>query len=184
MVDILIGNGTLIVLGNSTDHNPTAGIAPTEPDTHQINLTSLAAGAYRQSVKIDFGATRARDWRMSAAIEPVSAPTAGDVVEFYLGFSSDSTAANGNPGNLSGSDSAWTGYGAASTDADEVAGQLDYIGQLSFGADADVHVGGVGVFTPWKRYGILVVRNGLSVALDTDAIQMSIHLSPIVDQTV
>ena len=184
MTDILIGNGTLIVLGDATDHNPTAGVAPTDADTDQIDLTSLAAGAYRQSAKFDFGATRAREWQMRAAIEPVSAPTAGGAVEFFLGFSNSATAANANPGNLSGSDAAWVGYGAAATDADEVVGQLVRVGQLVFGADDDIQVGEVGVFTPWQRYGILVVRNGLSVALESDAVEMSIHLSPVVDQTV
>ncbi len=181
MASITIGNGTIIVLGDATDHNPTAGVAPTDADTNQIDLTSLGAGAYRQSAKFDFGSSRAREWMMRAAIEPVSAPTAGEVVEFFLGFSNSATAANANPGNLSGSDAAWVGYGAAATDADEVVGQLVRVGHLVFGADADVHVGEVGIFAPVLQYGILVVRNGLSVALDTDAIQMSVHLIPITE---
>ncbi len=184
MGNISVSNGTAIILANSGDHAPTAGLSLSGTRTDQIDLTSLAASDYRQSAKVDLGATRAREWMLRAAIEPVSAPTAGDVVEFFIGFSDSATAANNNPGNLSGSDAAWNGYGAADTDATEVVGQLVRVGQLVFGADADVHIGEIGVFPALLRYGIVVVRNGLSVALDTDAIQMSVHLIPIQDSFV
>ena len=180
--NIIIQNGTSIILANSGDHSPTSGQSLTGTRTDQLNLTSLAAGAYRQSTKFDFGATRAVNWFMRAAIEPVSAPAAtSPVVEFFLGFSDSATAGVNNPGNLSGSDSAYTAYGAAATDADEQIGQLVRVGRLVFSADDDVHVGEVGIFTPTLRYGMLVVRNGLAVALESDAVEMSVHLIPIQD---
>jgi len=181
MADLTIDNGTAIILADATDHSPTSGTSLVGTRTDQIDLTGLAASDYRQSDKIDFGTSRAVNWMMRAAIEPVSAPAAGAVVEFFIGFSDSATAANNNPGNLSGSDADWNGYGAADTDATEVVGQLVRIGQLVFGADDDVHVGEIGVFTPLLRYGIVVVRNGLAVALESDAVEMSVHLIPILD---
>lgn len=182
MTDVLIGNGTPIILADTTDHAPTAGSTLGGTRTDQIDLTSLAAGAYRQSAKVDFGLTRAREWICRAAFEPASAPAAGGAVEVFVGFSDSATAADSNPGNLSGSDGAYNGYGAASTDADECIGQLVRIGQVVASADADIMVGEVGIFVPALRYGSIVVRNGLSVAFLGDAVEMSIHLIPIQDQ--
>jgi len=182
MTDVVISNGTAIILADTTDHSPTSAVALTGTRTDQIDLTSLGAGAYRQSAKFDVGATRARDWIMRACIEPVSAPAAtSPTVEFFLGFSDSATAGVNNPGNLSGSDAAYNGYGAAASDATESIGQLMRVGHLPFSADDDVNVGEIGIFTPFLRYGILVVRNNLAVALESDAVEMSIHLIPIQD---
>lgn len=182
MTDILIGNGTPIILADTTDHNPTAGATLSGTRTDQIDLTSLAASDYRQSDKFDMGATRAREWMCRAAFEPTSAPTAGDIIEVFIGFSDSATAANSNPGNLSGSDAAYNAYGAADTDATEAIGQLVRIGHVVVSADADIMVGEVGIFIPQLRYGMIVVRNGTSVAFAADAVEMSVHLIPIVDQ--
>ena len=181
--NIIIQNGTPIIFAGS-DHSPTSGQALTGTKTSgaDITLANLGAGAYRQSTKIDFGATRAVNWFMRASIEPVSAPAAtSPVVEFFLGFSDSATAGVNNPGNLSGTDVAYTGYGPAASDADEMIGQLVRVGQLVFSADDDVHVGAIGVFTPLLRYGMLVVRNSLAVALESDGVEMSVHLIPIQD---
>jgi hypothetical protein len=182
MTDILIGNGTPIILADSTDYNPTSGVSLLGTRTHQLDLTSVAAAAYRQSAKFDFGATRARNWYCRAAFEPTSAPTAGTAVEVFIGFSDNSSATVGNPGNLSGSDAAYTGYGAAATDANECIGQLMYLGNVVVSADADIMVGEVGAFTPQMRYGIIVVRNGMNVAMIGDAVEMSVQLWPVVEQ--
>lgn len=176
-----IFNGTPIILADATDHNPTAGASLVGTRTHQIDLTGLGINAYRQSVKFDFGASRARDWKCRAAFEPTSAPTAGGIVPVYLGLSDSATAANNNPANLSGADGAYVGYGAASADADESVGQLIFIGHISVSADSDIMIGEVGIFTPWLRYGMIVVGNKTSVAFAADAIEMSVHLVPVQD---
>lgn len=180
--EVLVKSGAAIILADVTDHSPTAGTSLSGTRTDQLDLTGLTAGAYRQSAKIDFGAARGREWMMRVAIEPASAPAAGGVVSFYVGFSDDATAANSNPGNLSGSDAVWAGYGAAASDATEVVGQLYFVGNLVAGADADVHVADIGLFVPKLRYGMVVVKNGLSVALAADAVEMSVHLVPLVDE--
>jgi len=181
MTDILLASGTPIILGNSGDYSPTAGASLTGTRTHQLNLTGLVAGAYRQSAKFDMGATRAQRYFCRAAIEPASAPAAGGAVEVFLGLSDNATAANNNPGNLSGADAAYTGYGAAATDATECIGQLTRIGQVIASADADIMVSTLGVFIPYLRYGMIVVRNGFSVNLGADAVEMSVQLFPITD---
>lgn len=181
MTDILIGNGTSIILAGS-GHSPTSGVALTGTSTHAITLASQAANAYRQSVKFDMGATRARDWICVGCIEWGTAPVAYGVVEFFIGFSDSSSAGVSNPGNLSGSDAAYVGYGSTSTDADEAIGQLIRIGGLIVSADVDTQVAEVGVFSPWRRYGSLVVRNGTSQAFIGDNVEMSVHLIPVVDQ--
>jgi hypothetical protein len=181
MTDILIASGTPIILAHTT-HSPTSGTSLLGTRTDQLNLTSVASAAYRQSAKFDFGATRARQWYCRAAFEPTSAPAAYGAVEVYIGYSDNSSATVGNPGNLSGSDAAYTGYGAAATDANECIGQLVYIGNVVVSADADIMVGEVGLFTPYMRYGIVVVRNGMSVAFIADAVEMSVQLWPVVDQ--
>jgi hypothetical protein len=182
MTDILIGNGTPIILANTADHNPTPGLSLLGGETHQFNMSSLGAGAYRQSVKFDMGATRAREWLCRAAFRPISAPTAGRQIEVFIGFSDSATAADSNPGNLSGSDADYNGYGAAATDADECIGQLVRIGHVVVSADSDVMVGEVGIFSPSLRYGMIVVRNGMLVTFIGNGIQSSVHLIPIVDQ--
>jgi hypothetical protein len=60
--------GTAIVLADTTDHAPaTANNLGTRTD--QIDCTSLAAGAARESNKIDFGANMDVEYVLSAAIE-------------------------------------------------------------------------------------------------------------------
>lgn len=169
---------TPIILANTT-YSPTAGTTLTGTRTAQINLTSIAAAAYRQSDKFDFGATAPREWMCRAAFQPTSAPTAYGVVEVFIGFSDNATAANNNPGNLSGADSAYVGYGAAATDANEAIAQLTYLGNVVVSADSDIMVGEVGIFTPVLRYGMIVVRNGMSVAFIANAVQMSVQLHPM-----
>lgn len=178
-----------IVLAH-TDFNPTAGTSLTgAARTHALNLSGLAAGSYRQSAKIDFGRLFADEWLMVAAIEPVSAPAAAGTdpagtVRFYLGYSNNATAAQNNSANLSGADAAYVGYGAAAADAAEAVKQLEEVGFIPATADADTHVGVVGVFRPLMRYASLVVWNNFSVALAADGVEQSVQLFPMRDIAV
>lgn len=184
MTNIVLGSGTPIVWADTTDFNPTAGQAWVATRTHQIDLTSISAAAFRQGAKADLGAaTWAQRWMMVVSIEPVSAPAATGFYQFWLGWSDSATAANNNPGNLSGSDAAYNGYGAASTDADEVVngGQIEYVGALGVSADDDVHVGIVGIVVPKLRYVSPLFRNSTSVSTESDAVEMCIALYPMQD---
>lgn len=185
--DLLYVSSTpALIFRDATDFNPTSGVSLLGDDDTamvQLDLTGLAAGAYRQSAKFDFGKRWAEQWIMMAAIEPASAPTAAGTVAFRIGYSNNAAAGVNNVGNLSGVDAAYVGYGAAAGDATEVVSQTVLIGTLTFGADADVQVGMIGTpFTPLMRYGSLVVWNNLSVALAADAVEMSVQLFPLHEQ--
>lgn len=151
------------------------------PTDVQLSLASLAIGAYRQSAKFDFGATRAAQYSLVAAIEMDVAPTAGDLVKFYLAPSPDSTAANGNPGGCSGSDAAYTGY---SSNADDSIKQLKLIGVMPITVQiaTTVQICFCGTFSPPERYGILVVHNDTDQAFEGDDVEMHVVMNPIVDE--
>lgn len=181
MTDVIVSTGTAIIVADSTDHSPAAG-SNLGTRTDQIDLTSLAAGAYRQCTKLDFGATRAKWWEATAAIEWSSAPTAGGVIRLFIGWSHSATAGTGNPGNLSGADGAYVGYGAAATDADECITQLDFVGSFAVSNDADIQIGHLGLLLPVHRYGTIVIQNDSDAALIADAVEMSVRLSPVQDE--
>lgn len=181
--EILVKSGQLIVLADTTDHSPTAGAGLVGTRTDQIDLTSLAAAAYRQSTKFDFTTPRANRWMVRGCFEWSVAPTAGGTVDVYIGFSDSATAANNNPGNLSGADGAWNGYGAAATDADEVVAQLDYVGSCVVGNDADIQIAELGIIVPKQQYGNLVVRNNTDQAFIADAVEMSVHLMELIEES-
>src|SRR5688500_5633843 len=102
--DILVKLGTPIVFADVTDYSPTlSGYTRTA----QLDLTSIANGAARQSDKVDLGATRASRYLVRAAIELDVAPTAGTVVDFYWSSSPSATAGTGNDGGASGADGAY-----------------------------------------------------------------------------
>ena len=184
MTNYVLGSGTPIVWADATDFLPTGG-AWSVTRTHQIDLTSIAANAYRQGAKADLGAaTWAQRWIPVISIEPVSAPAAYGSYELWFGCSDNATAANNNPANLSGSDGAWVGYGAAATDGDEVinAGSgLIYAGALGVSNDDDIFVGELKIIVPKFRYIIPLFRNSSSVATEGNAIQMSISLYQMQD---
>jgi hypothetical protein len=179
---IKITRGTTLVFSNSGEYSPTDAGQPTGTAA-DIDLQSLGtSGAARQSAKMDLGsATLDVEYEMTAYIEWHSAPTAGGSVDFYVGFSTSATAGDGNPGNLSGTDAAWQGYGADTASGTEVLPQLQYVGSLVAAADADIQVGTVGVFRARARYMMLVVVNNSSVALcNTDAIETGVAVTPLI----
>ena len=185
--DLLYVSSTpALIFRDVTDFNPTQGVAllgNAGATLVQIDLTGLAALAYRQSAKFDFGKRWAEQWVMMASIEPVSAPTAAGTVGFYMGYSNHPTAGVNNVANLSGADAAYTGYGGTAATATSVVTQLTSIGTMTFGNQADTNVAVVGMpFTPLMRYGSLVVWNNLSVALAGDAVEMSVQLFPMHEQ--
>lgn len=170
--------GTAIVFANTTDYSSTvSGLARTD----QIDLTSLASGAMRQSAKADFGATRARQYRVAVAIEFAVAPASGESVDFYLAASPSATAANANPGGVSGSDAAYTG--TAGDSADDSLKQLRYIGSLVATADATtvVQYQEIGIISDLMRYNSIVVDNNASQAFHSDAVEMFVAFIPIID---
>ncbi len=174
--NILVQSGTAIVFADTTDHAPAAN-NNLGTRTHQIDLTSVADGAARQSDKVDLGATRADVYEVVAALEIAATPTAGDVVEFWWAPSPNSSAAVANPGAVAGADAAYTGY---SSNMSAAIKQLQFIGDFVCTAQATgtVQIARVGSFRPKHRYGTLVVRNESGAALHSDAVEMSVLVSP------
>lgn len=178
---VKIVRGTTKVFSNSGEYSPTGGGQPTGTDA-DIDLGALAtSGVAQQSVKLDLGSANLDvEYEMTAYIEWHSAPTAGGVVDFYVGFSDSGTAGNNNPANLSGTDAVFQGYGADTASGTEALRQLEYVGSLIATADADVQVATVGVFKPKARYMMLVVVNNSSVNLaNTDAIETAVAVTPL-----
>ena len=176
--------GTTLVFSNSGEYSPTGAGQPTGTDA-DIDLGGLAiSGVARQSAKLDLGSANLDiEYEMMAYIEWHSAPTAGGTVDFYLGWSDNATAGSNNPGNLSGTDAVFQGYGADTASGTEALKQLDYVGSLVATADADVQVASVGMFAPKARYVCLVVVNNSSVNLaNTDAIETAVTITPITTQ--
>ncbi len=174
--EVLIKNGTQIVWADTTDF----GGSPVAR-TDQIDLTSLADGAAREGEKVDLGATRAARYSVTLRIELDVAATSGEPVDLYFGQSPHGTAATANPGGLSGSDAAYTGT-AGDSIADSIK-QLTWVGTLPCTADADTVIQqATWVFCPSERYLIPVVFNNAGQAFEGDAVEMSIILTPLVDE--
>lgn len=175
----LVKTGTAIVWSDTTDYNDAvSGLAR----THQIDMTSVAAAASRQGAKADLGATRAAKYNVLVAIEFASAAASDEYVDFYLAWSPSATAANANPGGVSGSDAAYTG-----TAGDELADsvkQLEPVGSMTTTADNTtvVQYQKVGeVFATGRYVSPVVVNNGTG-AFVADAVEMYIALEPIIDE--
>ena len=178
--------GTAIILADATDHAPAAA-NNLGTRTDQIDCTDLAAGAARQSDKFDFGANMDLEYVLAACVEWETTPeiAAGETLEFYVGFSHSATAAVGNPGGLSGSDAAYTGYAAGSLAASLK--QLMLIGVMNqdnvINTDQAQIATAIGTFSPRDRYGVLVVYNkAAAAALHSDMVETSFRLTPLTIQ--
>ena len=88
------------------------------------------------------------------------------------------TAGTANPGAVSGADAAYTGY---SSNLDASIKQLQYIGDFVCTAQptATIQIARVGAFRPKHRYGSLVVYNKSGAAFHSDAVEISVLLSPV-----
>jgi len=180
--DVLRKAGTEIIIGDS-DCNPTAGVGLTGTETTDFTFLNLLTATLGQSVKFSFSTPWGTRWRVVAGLEFDSAPTAGLAVNFYIGYSDSATAANENPGNLSGAAGAYQGYGADAASGVEALKQLIYVGTLICTADADVQVAEIGIITPTADNACLVIENnsGQTIA-DTDGIETSVHIIEIIDE--
>ena len=180
--DVLQKAGAEIIIGDS-DCNGTAGAGLTgteDTDFTFLNFLTLTAG---QSVKFSFSTPCGTRWRVVAAMEFDAAPVAGETVDFYIGYSDSATAANENPGNLSGATGIYQGYGADTASGDEALPQLVYIGSMVCTADADIQIAEIGIITPLADNGCLVISNQTGVTIaDTDGIETSVHIIEIIDE--
>lgn len=145
-----------------------------------ITLTSLAAGAARQGVKGDLGATRAIRWSVRVQLDFEVAPVAGAPVEIWWSSSSSGTAATDNTGGASGADAAYIGYADGSVAAGKQ--QLQLIGVMPAAPNAD-DVLNIAEFSfyPLSRYGMPVVVNGTAQAFHDTAANFILTFTPMLE---
>jgi len=140
----------------------------------QIDTTSLAAsGSARESDKVDFSAARPALYIVDACVEFAASVTAGGTVDFYIAPSNNSTAANGNAGNTTGSDAAYT-------DESSLLGQMVFVGSLTCDDNGATQKGRVGIYNPLAQYGILVIVNNCDQNFNTDAAETHTVFVPAV----
>lgn len=185
-------NGTpkQIVFNPSASFNPSAANDlrdGTSGNRTQANMSpaNIATNTYYQSAKVDLGPIWAPGYKVRAAIPFQATPTAGNPVDFYWAPSHSSTAANGNPGGVSGSDSAYTGY---SSNAAAAIVQLDQIGsfivttQVSSADDTNVQIAEVGILVPGERYGTLVIFQNSGASIRNSSVNFHVVFDPIVPE--
>lgn len=145
-----------------------------------ISVASVANGAARQSVKADFGATRARLYNVRAEVELAATPTAGALIDLYLNPSSSATAGTDNLANCAGTDSAYAGYSSNLTAS---LPQLIYIGSLvcTTQTTATVQSGFVGQVMLPQRYGSIVVVNNSGAAFHSTNTNQAFRFVPVAD---
>lgn len=183
--DVLVTVGTqLIFADHSADFVGGATKTSLEVATAtdvQIDLTSLADTAGRESAQADLGATRAPAYSVMASFEFAATPTTGEVVELYWAPSPEATAADGNVMNIDGVDAAApSGIGTLG----ELVKASQFIGNFICTNDATgaVQTGVVGILIPTERYGILIAKNESGTAFHSDAVESHIVFSPVIDQ--
>lgn len=158
-----------------------APVAVTMTSLNGLITSATSGGA--QSAKADLTASRAETMLLRAQIAFTTAPTAGGLVSFYVGFSSISTAASGNPANLSGADAVYTGY---ANDIATAATHLQFVGVIAVSVTTSTtvpQIKDVGVFTPLDRYVMVVCINGTSQPLSTVTTLNSVSIIPLLDES-
>jgi hypothetical protein len=176
--EVLIKSGSpVIVLADTTDYaDPNIGAR-----TDQLDLTGLSTTAARQSDKIDFGASRAAVFAVTAAVEFATAPTSGNVCSIWLAPSMDATAGNANPGGVVGVDGPYSGT-AGDALADSI-NTLTLMGTIVCTSDAaSVVQYGTFMFSPEHRYGTVVVYNEADQNFVGNALSMGVSFTPIIDE--
>jgi len=146
---------------------------------YEISLGGIATTAARQGAKGYFGDPMARAYSVEFAMDTATAPTVNTAYNLYMGLSSQSGLADGNPGGLLGIDSAYTGI--ATAEISESVSQLDHIGSLVVVDVANKVQRSHFVYSPSLPYGCPVVVNDTNQTSGKDA-AARIKFIPIIDQ--
>lgn len=149
------------------------------PTQYELNAASVADDAAVEGAKFDLGANRAPRYSIMSTMGWGSAPTTGERVDYYVGWSPTSSAALGNPGGLIGSSSGY--IGGPNLTLDEGLAQLDFVGSMVVGAYAGNQTSTIGTMVPKERYGTLVIVNRSGQALTGSLADAHTVMTPIVD---
>jgi hypothetical protein len=170
----------------------TGSFSPVDPATNwtigtptdvALTLSAVADAAGRQSLKVDIGALRARQYSVFGCVDFTGeTPTAGKTIDYYWAPSTSATQANGNVAGNSGADAACPDGALGSITLAEFLKQCLYIGSLVIHDGAVVQNGFVGIFSPPTRYGQLIVVNNSGDAFEADDVEMHQIMLPIVEE--
>lgn len=176
-------------LFKSSSYSPTSwrdiqptGVTPTTVDFSLGTTFGLADGGGYHSDQFDFGANPARLWSLQVALEWFAAVTAGELVDFYMAYSSNSTAAEGWDGGdaIDGVDG---DLSISNQTVAEAVAQMQYIGSHVNNGYQGVQIQTVGLVRPLKRYGCLVCVNNSGTAIcGTDDVESAALLTPLIDE--
>jgi len=178
---LVLTQGTGLVFAHS-DYSPTVvyNNLGTKTANHDLDLTSVAAGEYEQSIKVTLPASRAPLYGCWVAIEFVSAPAAGLLVTAWWVPSWSATAGIGNPGGATGVSSAYVGYSANAANSVK---QLQLIGSGSTTVQT-IQTLYLGAVSFPSGYGSLVILNGTAVATAADGVEQAVLFLPIQPVTI
>jgi len=144
-----------------------------------MTLASLASGSYRQSTKVDFGATYAQRYLVELEIELAATPTDGNMIDVWANPSSSATAATDNKGGCSGSDASYAGY---SSNASASINHLDPVGSHRCTAQATTTVQKSVLARNWmpsNRYCSFVLLNGAGSAVHSSDANCLLRFTPL-----
>lgn len=174
----------LIFADHATDFVGGASLTSLEVATAtdvQLDTTSVADDAARESAQVDLGANRAERYSFAAALEMAATPVTGTTIDFYWNASPISTAGNGNMGYTVGVDGAYAG-GVGTLD--EGLAQLILLGSVVLSADATttVQVSNIGGRSHdlIERFGSLIVVNRSGAAFHSDAVETHVVANPVI----
>jgi hypothetical protein len=184
-----LSTGTAVIFAHDADY--TSGTGPSanynlgaQTSGAEIDVTDLAAATAVQSTKVDLGATWDMEYVLAACVEWETTPeiAAGETLDYYIGYSHSNSAAVGNPANLSGTSTTYSGI-TGGTLANSLK-QLTYLGSQvmdnSINTDMPQIDTNIATFVPRARYIMLVIyNNAASAALHSDANEASFRLTPI-----
>jgi hypothetical protein len=156
-------------------------IEPAGSTDVQLAVVGVAAGAARESAKVNLGAVRAARYSVNMSCEWATAPVTGETVDLYWAPSPNATAANGNPQSIDGVDAdAPSGHSTLT----ELLAVCQSIGSFVASADATatVQTGYVGIFSPAERYGMLIWVNSTSDDVHSDDVECVVIMTEIVDE--
>lgn len=191
MAEIPMKAKTAIVWADTTDYLSTiSGLARTA----QIDLTGIANGAARQGQKVDLTTLRAHEYLVFVGLELAAAAAivAGERANIYFSQSSIVTAANANPGGVTGVDGVF-----APTDPNldaalsAIAGlkgenKFDFVfdERVTAAPPGGVQYQAIGrILTPLQFISPVIRLATASADLHTDAVEMFIALLPLLPES-
>lgn len=186
-------NAVLVKQGQQIRFLISGDFSPVDPGTDYtvgtptdvvLTMSAIAAGAGRQSTKIDLGAVRAAQFSCSVAVDFTGETTTGNsgqTISLRWLPSASVTPGTGNIAGNSGIDGVAPAGATTTTTLAEFVKMSQYIGDLIVPEAAGVYVQMVGAFSPLERYGQMLVVNNTDDPFEADNVEMAVWMNPIID---